>query len=64
MPVIFYVYGKKIRAKSKFAPAQDIEQEKKRDEESRGESSESETANGSGDVSAGTEAEKVRKRTE
>jgi DHA1 family multidrug resistance protein-like MFS transporter len=35
MPVVFYVYGKKIRAKSKFAPAPDIEQDKRRDEESR-----------------------------
>lgn len=36
MPFIFYKYGKKIRAKSKFAPAPDIEKDKKRDEESRG----------------------------
>jgi DHA1 family multidrug resistance protein-like MFS transporter len=35
MPVVFYVFGKKIRAKSKFAPAPDIEQDKRRDEESR-----------------------------
>lgn len=35
MPVIFYLYGKKIRAKSKFAPAPDIQQDKKRDEEGR-----------------------------
>ena len=35
MPVIFYLYGKKIRAKSKFAPAPDIAQDKRRDEESR-----------------------------
>ncbi|KAF2871686.1 major facilitator superfamily domain-containing protein [Massariosphaeria phaeospora] len=35
MPVIFYVLGKKIRAKSKFAPAPDIEQDKRRDEEAR-----------------------------
>jgi DHA1 family multidrug resistance protein-like MFS transporter len=40
MPVFFYVYGKRIRAKSKFAPAPDIEQDKRRDEESRGVSSE------------------------
>ena len=39
MPVFFYVYGKRIRAKSKFAPAPDIEQDKRRDEESRGASS-------------------------
>ena len=39
MPVFFYIYGKRIRAKSKFAPAPDIEQDKRRDEESRGASS-------------------------
>ncbi|KAF2492058.1 MFS general substrate transporter [Lophium mytilinum] len=36
MPILFYLYGKKIRMKSKFAPAPDIEQDKRRDEESRG----------------------------
>lgn len=35
MPVLFYIYGKKIRGKSKFAPAPDIEQDKRRDEEAR-----------------------------
>lgn len=35
MPIVFYVYGKKIRAKSKFAPAPDIAQDKRRDEESK-----------------------------
>ncbi|ORY11706.1 major facilitator superfamily domain-containing protein [Clohesyomyces aquaticus] len=35
MPIVFYVYGKKIRLKSKFAPAPDIEQDKRRDEEER-----------------------------
>jgi len=35
MPVVFYIFGKKIRAKSKFAPAPDIAQDKRRDEESR-----------------------------
>ena len=34
MPVFFYLYGKKIRAKSKFAPAPDILQDRRRDEES------------------------------
>jgi DHA1 family multidrug resistance protein-like MFS transporter len=49
MPVFFYVYGKRIRAKSKFAPAPDIEQDKRRDEESRGVSSrESEGMRGEG----------------
>lgn len=36
MPFIFYYKGKTIRAKSKFAPAPDIAQDKRRDEESRG----------------------------
>jgi len=35
MPVVFYLYGKKIRAKSKFAPAPDIVQDRKKDEETR-----------------------------
>lgn len=35
MPIVFYVFGKKIRAKSKFAPAPDIAQDKRRDEEAR-----------------------------
>ncbi|KAH7082855.1 major facilitator superfamily domain-containing protein [Paraphoma chrysanthemicola] len=35
MPVVFYIFGKRIRARSKFAPAPDIEQDKRRDEESR-----------------------------
>lgn len=35
MPVVFYVFGKRIRAKSKFAPAPDIAQDKRRDEEAR-----------------------------
>jgi DHA1 family multidrug resistance protein-like MFS transporter len=36
MPVIFYIFGKRIRAKSNFAPAPDIEQDRRRDEESKG----------------------------
>lgn len=37
MPFIFYFFGKRIRAKSKFAPAPDIEQDsKRRDEEAGG----------------------------
>ena len=46
MPIFFYLYGKKIRAKSKFAPAPDIQQDRKRDEESAG--SEESGANGNG----------------
>ncbi|KAF2172484.1 hypothetical protein M409DRAFT_50176 [Zasmidium cellare ATCC 36951] len=41
MPFLFYYKGKSIRAKSKFAPAPDIMQDKRRDEESRGVSDES-----------------------
>lgn len=43
MPFFFYFYGKKIRARSKFAPAPDIQQDKKRDEEAGGQSEDSGT---------------------
>lgn len=37
MPFTFYFFGKEIRAKPKFAPAQDLEQEsRRRDQEARG----------------------------
>jgi DHA1 family multidrug resistance protein-like MFS transporter len=36
MSVVFYIFGKRLRAKSNFVPALDIEQHRKRDEESRG----------------------------
>lgn len=51
MPFVFYWKGRSIRAKSKFAPALDIEQDKRRaDEESRGggEGDEQDMANRSG----------------
>jgi DHA1 family multidrug resistance protein-like MFS transporter len=53
MPFYLYRYGKRLRAKSKFAPAPDIEQDKRRDEESRGATSEGEesTANGTSSAS-------------
>ncbi|KAL5410931.1 hypothetical protein PMIN03_005172 [Paraphaeosphaeria minitans] len=35
MPFLFFIYGKKIRAKSTFSPAPDIAQDKRRDEEAR-----------------------------
>jgi DHA1 family multidrug resistance protein-like MFS transporter len=35
MPFLFYMYGKRIRAKSTFSPAPDIAQDKRRDEEAR-----------------------------
>ena len=35
MPFLFYIFGKKIRANSKFSPAPDIAQDKRRDEEAR-----------------------------
>lgn len=38
MPFIFYKYGKRIRDKSKFAPAPDIAPDKRRDEEANTES--------------------------
>ena len=47
MPFLFYWKGKTIRAKSKFAPAPDIQMEKKqRDEESRGSDEDEAKANG------------------
>lgn len=65
IPVPFYLYkkGKSIRAKSKFAPAPDIQQDRKRDEESRGggagEKGSSGSDEGSGEqTSSGTEDEK------
>ena len=36
LPIAFFLYGKKIRARSHFAPAPDLEQDKRRDEEARG----------------------------
>ena len=36
LPIVFLLYGKKIRGRSNFAPALDIQQDKRRDEESRG----------------------------
>jgi DHA1 family multidrug resistance protein-like MFS transporter len=56
MPVFFYLYGKRIRAKSKFAPAPDIEQDRRRDEESKG----ANTPESSSE--RGGEAEKGRKQ--
>lgn len=35
MPFLLYKYGRTIRAKSKFAPAPDIEQDKRRDLEAQ-----------------------------
>jgi DHA1 family multidrug resistance protein-like MFS transporter len=60
MPIFFYLYGKKIRAKSKFAPAPDIQQDKKRDEESVG--SEETTANSDGNGNRERETEKEKER--
>jgi MFS transporter, DHA1 family, multidrug resistance protein len=51
MPIVFYIYGKKIRGKSKFAPAPDIQQDKRRDEEARLQSGEGDgDSNGKGDA--------------
>ena len=59
MPVIFYLFGKKIRGKSKFTPAPDIEQDKRRDEEARLGDSEG-TSQNEGEASEG-EAPKEKK---
>ncbi|KAF2792678.1 MFS general substrate transporter [Melanomma pulvis-pyrius CBS 109.77] len=63
MPVFFYIYGKRIRAKSKFAPALDIEQDKRRDEESRGSASaaESEESGVNGTSNGSLDKEKEKK---
>ena len=57
MPFVLYKYGKKIRAKSKFAPAPDIEQDKRRDEESRAQA-ETEGENGSSSPDENKDLEK------
>ncbi|CAI6342492.1 unnamed protein product [Periconia digitata] len=36
MPVLFYLYGRRIRARSKFAPAPDIEKDRKEREDEEG----------------------------
>ncbi|EMC93255.1 hypothetical protein BAUCODRAFT_568109 [Baudoinia panamericana UAMH 10762] len=56
MPFIFYIYGKKLRSMSKFAPALDIQQDKRRDEEARmgGDASANTAANDAGEESEGT----------
>ncbi|KNG50873.1 major facilitator superfamily transporter [Stemphylium lycopersici] len=51
MPVIFYLYGKRIRGRSSFAPAPDIAQDKRRDEESKG-------VQGNGDGGSGETTER------
>lgn len=62
MPVIFLLYGKKIRAKSTFAPAPDLAQEKRRremrDAEAGGGAAENERSNGSADGAANDAVEK------
>ncbi|KAF2020198.1 MFS general substrate transporter [Aaosphaeria arxii CBS 175.79] len=57
MPIIFYLYGKKIRAKSNFAPAPDLKQDKMRDEEAR-------LANDDATSSAGSQNTEAREKRE
>ncbi len=65
MPFYLYRYGKKIRGRSKFAPAPDIEQDKRRDEESRGAlASEGEESTGNGNSSASETKEFGEKKQE
>jgi DHA1 family multidrug resistance protein-like MFS transporter len=61
MPVVFYLFGKKIRGKSNFAPAPDIAQDKRRDEESKG--SEGVEA-GSGETTERESLDRVRSKDE
>lgn len=57
MPVLFLMYGKKIRGRSKFAPAPDIQQDKRRDEEARA-GGDSDPSDGAVDQLGNDEAEK------
>lgn len=63
MPFVLYRYGKRIRAKSKFAPAPDIEQDKRRDLEARGAVSDSVESTGNG-TSSGSDAKDLEKKEE
>lgn len=56
MPFLFYIYGKRIRANSKFSPAPDIAQDKRRDEEAR-----LGIDGDNGDTTQGSEWESVQK---
>lgn len=40
LPICFYLYGPKLRRKSKFAPGLDLKHKAKKDAEARGESEE------------------------
>jgi DHA1 family multidrug resistance protein-like MFS transporter len=51
MPLLFYIYGKRIRARSKFAPAPDLEQDRLRDEET-GDAGDGYTSSGQASESA------------
>lgn len=64
MPFLLYRYGKRLRAKSKFAPAPDIEQDKRRDEESRGAASEGEESAANGTSSASEAKDEGEKKEE
>ena len=61
MPVIFYYFGKKIRAKSKFAPAPDIAQDKARDEEARLQNEHGNQTDVSGESESPLDREKEKK---
>ena len=62
IPMPFYLYkkGRSIRAKSKFAPAPDIEQDKRRDEESKANVSDE----GTGSSSSEAEKKDLEKKEE
>jgi DHA1 family multidrug resistance protein-like MFS transporter len=65
MPIFFYIYGKRIRGRSKFAPAPDIEQDKRRDEESVGATNETdseEKGSGVGETSGDGNGEAMTNR--
>ena len=64
MPFVLYKYGKSIRARSKFAPAPDIEQDKRRDEESRGAEEGGNESAQNGESSASEEKNYAEKKEE
>jgi DHA1 family multidrug resistance protein-like MFS transporter len=61
MPVVFYLFGKRIRSRSNFAPAPDIQQDKRKDEESKGGNVGDEA--GSGSTERGEEGELRKERS-
>jgi DHA1 family multidrug resistance protein-like MFS transporter len=64
MPIVFYLFGKRIRSRSNFAPAPDIQQDKRRDEESKGGNMGDEAGSGSTERGDDSELRKERSKEE